>query len=160
MTRPFVSFSPSVSSNKPSGASKHEGLKWYTVWKLSIQLLMSEICDPEAETVFFSKKHKEKETQRENKMERREKRWGRRRRERGNYKISLLRYSISGSCCMQLEKLIYSDRTMSTKCLIGWSPSVLCIHCWLLAWALGVGRLWAMVGQHQAPCHEFHGFPV
>lgn len=30
-------------SNKPSAGSEHERLKWYTVWKLSIQLLMSKI---------------------------------------------------------------------------------------------------------------------
>lgn len=29
--------------NKPSAGSEHERLKWYTVWKLSIQLLMSKI---------------------------------------------------------------------------------------------------------------------
>lgn len=30
-------------NNKPSAGSEHERLKWYTVWKLSIQLLMSKI---------------------------------------------------------------------------------------------------------------------
>lgn len=30
-------------SNKPSAGFEHERLKWYTVWKLSIQLLMSKI---------------------------------------------------------------------------------------------------------------------
>lgn len=53
-------FSPGVSSNKPSGASKHEGLKWYTVWKLSIQLLMSKIWDPEAKTVIFFQRTRER----------------------------------------------------------------------------------------------------
>lgn len=81
---------------------------------------MSKIWDPEAKTViFFSKKKREKKTQSEREMEEREKERVRLRRERGNYKISLLRCSISGLCCIQLEKLIYRDRPMSTKCLIG-----------------------------------------
>lgn len=98
MTRPFVSFSPSVSSNKPSGASKHEGLKWYTVWKLSIQLLMSEIWDPEAKNVFFQRNIKRK-------RHRERIRWRRERKDKGDggEKEAITRFP-----CWDFPSLVYA----------------------------------------------------
>lgn len=87
----------SSANNKPSGGSKHERLKWYTVWKLSIQLLMSKIQDPEAKAV--------RERERE--------------RERGNYKNSSPRFPDFGPCRMRLAKLICGHRTMPSKRLMG-----------------------------------------
>lgn len=50
--RKFVLFWNRACNNKPSGLLKHERLKWYTVWRLPIQLLMSKNTTPVAKAVI------------------------------------------------------------------------------------------------------------
>lgn len=102
--------------NKPSAGSEHERLKWYTVWKLSIQLLMSKIQGCRGQSSHLCQ---------EEVIRTLPPRGGR-----------CLRFSFTQDPAPEPaatgQTSFSSPEQCPTKCLI---PTILCIHWGLVVWA-------------------------